>query len=302
MLEVTNLVKTFGDLRAVDDVSFSIESGSIMGIIGQNGSGKTTIFRMILDFLTPEENGRVLWNGQEMGKELYNIVGYLPEERGLYEKLTVEQQIMYFARLRGMDAQDILDKIDFWMERFAVKGKRSDKVKTLSKGNQQKVQLISTLIHEPKLVILDEPFSGLDPVNSDLLMQGILDLKAKGSSIIFSSHNMNNVEELCDKLVMVHNGKRVLYGTVSQVRESFGRTKLFLDTNQWNVDSLSVLEGVASVKQRDTDSFLLTLEDDSYGEVLFKQVTQGQYIRTFSQQPPTLEEIFKMKAGEATHE
>lgn len=302
MLEVTNLVKTFGDLRAVDDVSFSIESGSIMGIIGQNGSGKTTIFRMILDFLTPEENGRVLWNGQEMGKELYNIVGYLPEERGLYEKLTVEQQIMYFARLRGMDAQDILDKIDFWMERFAVKGKRSDKVKTLSKGNQQKVQLISTLIHEPKLVILDEPFSGLDPVNSDLLMQGILDLKAKGSSIIFSSHNMNNVEELCDKLVMVHNGKRVLYGMVSQVRESFGRTKLFLDTNQWNVDSLSVLEGVASVKQRDTDSFLLTLEDDSYGEVLFKQVTQGQYIRTFSQQPPTLEEIFKMKAGEATHE
>ncbi|MGO4927737.1 ABC transporter ATP-binding protein [Fundicoccus sp. Sow4_D5] len=302
MLEVTNLVKTFGDLRAVDDVSFSIESGSIIGIIGQNGSGKTTIFRMILDFLTPEENGRVLWNGQEMGKELYNIVGYLPEERGLYEKLTVEQQIMYFARLRGMDAQDILDKIDFWMERFAVKGKRSDKVKTLSKGNQQKVQLISTLIHEPKLVILDEPFSGLDPVNSDLLMQGILDLKAKGSSIIFSSHNMNNVEELCDKLVMVHNGKRVLYGTVSQVRESFGRTKLFLDTNQWNVDSLSVLEGVASVKQRDTDSFLLTLEDDSYGEVLFKQVTQGQYIRTFSQQPPTLEEIFKMKAGEATHE
>lgn len=302
MLEVTNLVKTFGDLRAVNDVSFSIESGSIMGIIGQNGSGKTTIFRMILDFLTPEENGRVLWNGQEMGKELYNIVGYLPEERGLYEKLTVEQQIMYFARLRGMDAQDILDKIDFWMERFAVKGKRSDKVKTLSKGNQQKVQLISTLIHEPKLVILDEPFSGLDPINSDLLMQGILDLKAKGSSIIFSSHNMNNVEELCDKLVMVHNGKRVLYGTVSQVRESFGRTKLFLDTNQWNVDSLSVLEGVASVKHRDTDSFLLTLEDDSYGEVLFKQVTQGQYIRTFSQQPPTLEEIFKMKAGEATHE
>lgn len=177
MLEVTNLVKTFGDLRAVDDVSFNIESGSIMGIIGQNGSGKTTIFRMILDFLTPEENGKVFWNGKEMGKELYNIVGYLPEERGLYEKLTVEQQILYFGRLRGMDAKDIKDKIDVWMEKFAVKGKRSDKVKTLSKGNQQKVQLISTLIHEPKLVILDEPFSGLDPVNSDLLMQGILDLK-----------------------------------------------------------------------------------------------------------------------------
>lgn len=302
MLEVANLVKTFGDLRAVDDVSFSIESGSIIGIIGQNGSGKTTIFRMILDFLTPEEQGQVFWNGQEMGKELYNIVGYLPEERGLYEKLTVEQQIMYFARLRGMAAKDILDKIDFWMERFAVKGKRSDKVKTLSKGNQQKVQLIATLIHEPKLVILDEPFSGLDPVNSDLLMQGILDLKAKGSSIIFSSHNMNNVEELCDKLVMIHNGKRVLYGSVSEVRESFGRTKLFLETDQWTVERLSALEGVVDVKSRGLGSFMLTLEDASFGEAIFQEVTQGRYIRTFSQQPPTLEEIFKMKAGEASHE
>ena len=302
MLEVTNLVKTFGDLRAVDDVSFNIESGSIMGIIGQNGSGKTTIFRMILDFLTPEENGRVLWNGQEMGKELYNIVGYLPEERGLYEKLTVEQQILYFGRLRGMDAKDIKDKIDVWMEKFAVKGKRTDKVKTLSKGNQQKVQLISTLIHEPELVILDEPFSGLDPVNSDLLMKGILDLKAKGSSIIFSSHNMNNVEDLCDKLVMIHNGKQVLYGTVSEVRESFGRTKLFLETNQWNLERLSELDGVTNVQQRGMDNFVLSLADASFGEAIFNQVTHGNYIRTFSQQPPTLEEIFKMKAGEATHE
>ena len=302
MLEVTNLVKTFGDLRAVDNVSFTIEPGAIMGIIGQNGSGKTTIFRMILDFLTPEENGYVHWNGQEMGKELYNIVGFLPEERGLYEKLTVEQQITYFAKLRGMGSKDILSKIDFWMDKFAVKGKRTDKVKTLSKGNQQKVQLISTLIHEPKLVILDEPFSGLDPVNSDLLMQGILDLKAKGSSIIFSSHNMNNVEELCDKLVMIHNGKQVLYGDVTEVRESFGRTKLFLDTDQWTLESLSSLTGVSSVRQKAKHSFLLTLEDDSYGEALFKEITQGQYIRTFSQQPPTLEEIFKKKAGETHHE
>lgn len=302
MIEVTNLVKTFGDLRAVDDVSFNIESGSIMGIIGQNGSGKTTIFRMILDFLTPEENGKVFWNGKEMGKELYNIVGYLPEERGLYEKLTVEQQILYFARLRGMDAKDIKDKIDVWMEKFAVKGKRTDKVKTLSKGNQQKVQLISTLIHEPELVILDEPFSGLDPVNSDLLMKGILDLKAKGSSIIFSSHNMNNVEDLCDKLVMIHNGKQVLYGTVSEVRESFGRTKLFLETNQWNLERLSELDGVTNVQQRGMDNFVLSLADASFGEAIFNQVTHGNYIRTFSQQPPTLEEIFKMKAGEATNE
>lgn len=299
MLEVKNLIKTFGDLTAVDDVSFEIEKGTIMGIIGQNGSGKTTIFRMILDFLSPEKGGEVLWNNQEMGNNLYNIVGYLPEERGLYEKLTIEQQIVYFAQLRGMKKADIIDKIDDWMERFAVKGKRSDKVKTLSKGNQQKVQLIATLIHEPELVILDEPFSGLDPVNADLLKQGILDLKAKGSCIIFSSHNMSNVEDICDNLIMIHNGKTVLYGPVSEVRENFGRTKLYLETANYTVEQLRELEGVAEAHSLSNQTFVLTLTDPEYGRSIFDQVTKGQYISRFSQQPPTLEEIFKMKAGEA---
>lgn len=302
MLEVRNLIKTFGDLTAVDDVSFEIEKGTIMGIIGQNGSGKTTIFRMILDFLSPEQGGEVLWNNQEMGKNLYNIVGYLPEERGLYEKLTIEQQIVYFAQLRGMEKKDILDKIDEWMVRFAVKGKRTDKVKTLSKGNQQKVQLIATLIHEPELVILDEPFSGLDPVNADLLKQGILDLKAKGSSIIFSSHNMNNVEEICDKLIMIHNGKSVLYGPVTEVRENFGRTKLYLETPNYTLNELRELEGVKEARALSDGSFNLTLTHPDYGRSIFDQITKGQYISRFSQQPPTLEEIFKMKAGEAIHE
>lgn len=301
MLEVKNLIKTFGDLKAVDDVSFEIEKGTIMGIIGQNGSGKTTIFRMILDFLTPEQGGQVLWNGKPIGKEIYNIVGYLPEERGLYEKLTIEQQIVYFAQLRGMEKADILVKIDDWMERFAVKGKRTDKVKTLSKGNQQKVQLIATLIHEPKLVILDEPFSGLDPVNADLLKQGILELKAKGSSIIFSSHNMNNVEDICDKLIMIHNGKQVLYGPVQAVRESFGRTKIYLETKEFTTEQLSVLEGVEAVQHLGGETYVLTLTNPDFGPPLFDQITKGQYISRFSQQPPTLEEIFKMKAGEAVH-
>lgn len=302
LLEVNNLVKTFGELRAVDGVSFTIEPGQIMGMIGQNGSGKTTVFRMILDFLTPEEGGKVLWEGQELGKRLYDIVGYLPEERGLYEKLSIEQQILYFARLRGMNRNETLEKIDYWMERFAVKGKKSDKVKTLSKGNQQKVQLIATLIHEPQLVILDEPFSGLDPVNSDLLMQGILDLKSKGSCIIFSSHNMNNVEEICDKLVMIHNGKQVLYGGVEEVRESFGRTKIFVDTDNWTESDLNALDGVSKVTKRGEQRFVLELFNANYGEAIFNHITKGQYISTFSQQPPTLEEIFKMKAGEAKDE
>lgn len=299
MLEVKHLRKTFGDLVAVDDVSFTIEPGTIMGIIGQNGSGKTTIFRMILDFLTPEGNGEVLWNGVTLTDKVYNTVGYLPEERGLYEKMTIEQQIVYFAELRGMKKADIIDKIDEWMVRFNVKGKRTDKIKSLSKGNQQKVQLIATLIHEPKLVILDEPFSGLDPVNADFLKKGIVALKDKGSCVIFSSHNMNNVEEICDKLVMIHNGKQVLYGGIEEVRQSFGRTKLLIETPDWTEEQLATLEGVEAVKHHYSHQYLLDLADESYGKAIFNQVTKGNYVPVFYQQAPTLEEIFKMKAGES---
>ncbi len=299
MLEVKHLRKTFGDLVAVDDVSFTIEPGTIMGIIGQNGSGKTTIFRMILDFLTPEGNGEVLWNGVTLTDKVYNTVGYLPEERGLYEKMTIEQQIVYFAELRGMKKADIIDKIDEWMVRFNVKGKRTDKIKSLSKGNQQKVQLIATLIHEPKLVILDEPFSGLDPVNADFLKKGIVALKDKGSCVIFSSHNMNNVEEICDKLVMIHNGKQVLYGGIEEVRQSFGRTKLLIETPDWTEQQLATLEGVKAVKHHYAHQYLLELADETYGKAIFDQVTKGNYVPVFYQQAPTLEEIFKLKAGES---
>ncbi|PMB83722.1 hypothetical protein CJ206_07550 [Dolosicoccus paucivorans] len=177
MLEVNHITKRFGDLVAVDNVSFSIPQGHIMGLIGQNGSGKTTIFRMILGFLTPEDGGHVLWNHRSLTEEDYNTVGYLPEERGLDDKLTIEQQVLYLAQLRGMDKEVIRQRLDQWMERFNVKGKKTDKIRSLSKGNQQKVQLIVSLIHEPSLIILDEPFSGLDPVNADLLKAGILYLK-----------------------------------------------------------------------------------------------------------------------------
>ncbi|KAA9301149.1 ABC transporter ATP-binding protein [Aerococcus sp. UMB8608] len=297
MLEAKHLTKTFGQNVAVDDVSFQLENGKILGMIGRNGSGKTTIFRMILDFLTPENGGSVTWNGQAMSTQIYNIIGYLPEERGLYEKMSIEEQIVYFAELRGMQRKDVLARIDEWMDRFQVKGKRQDKIKTLSKGNQQKVQLIATLIHEPEFVILDEPFSGLDPVNADLLKAGILYLRDQGSSIIFSSHNMDNVERLCDELIMIHDGKRVLYGPIHQVRESFGNTRLYLETDQWTTEQLAGLEGVDKVEVDRPGVYQLELQDESYGPKIFDQVTQGHYIKTFSQQPPTLEAIFKMKAG-----
>ncbi|WP_086347428.1 ABC transporter ATP-binding protein [Candidatus Enterococcus clewellii] len=296
MLEVKNLVKTFGDFTAVDDISFEIPDGKILGLIGQNGAGKTTTFRLILDFLT-QDKGTVLWNGHELTEKDYNDIGYLPEERGLYPKVSIEEQLIYFAELRGKSKQEIKPKIDEWMEKFKVKGKKTDKVKSLSKGNQQKVQLIATLIHEPKLVILDEPFSGLDPVNAELLKDGIIELKQKGSCVIFSSHNMDNVEKICDHLLMLRSGKIVLNGKVHEIRESFGRTKVFLESSL-SAEEVASIDGVSSAIKRGDGIVDATLSDPKAGEEIFTRATQFGYIPMFNQQPPTLEEIFKMKAGE----
>lgn len=296
MLEVQHLTKTFGDYTAVDDLSFTVPDSKILGLIGQNGAGKTTTFRLILDFLTPNK-GKVLWDGHPITGKDYNIIGYLPEERGLYPKVTVEDQLIYFAQLRGKSRKEIAPKIDEWMEKFQVKGKKTDKVKKLSKGNQQKVQLIATLIHEPKLVILDEPFSGLDPVNAEILKNGIIELKSKGACVIFSSHNMDNVEKICDNLIMLKNGETVLNGKVHDIRESFGRTKLFLES-PLSKEEVAAIEGVETVVETSDGSLNLTLANDSVGEKVFQQATRSGYIPMFNQQPPTLEEIFKLKAGE----
>ena len=296
MLEVKNLKKTFGTLTAVDDISFTIPDGQILGMIGQNGAGKTTTFRLILNFLTAD-SGEVLWNGRPLQKTDYDVIGYLPEERGLYPKVSIEDQIIYFAQLRGKSKKEIKPQIDKWMEKFQVKGKKTDKIKSLSKGNQQKVQLIATLIHQPKLVILDEPFSGLDPVNAGLLEAGIKELKEQGACVIFSSHNMNNVEEICDKLVMLRNGSMVLDGTVQEIRAKFGRKKLFLET-PLSIDELSKMHGVIKAKVTKGGVKVLELENPEDGKAIFEQVTKNGYITTFSQQSPTIEEIFKMKAGE----
>ncbi|KXT62263.1 ABC transporter ATP-binding protein [Lactococcus petauri] len=297
MLEVKNLRKTFGELVAVDDLSFTIEDGEILGFIGQNGSGKTTTFRLILDFLM-QDSGSVLWNGKPLSSDEYNIIGYLPEERGLYPKDSIETQLRFFGQLRGKTRKEIDEKIDYWMEKFEVKGKRTDKVKTLSKGNQQKVQLIATLIHEPKLVILDEPFSGLDPVNAELLKTAVAELREQKVCVVFSDHNMLNVEKMVDKMIMVKEGKKILDGTVDAVRQSFGRTKVFIEAPV-SQEELAQLEGVKEVQVERNGTYELTLENEEAGKAVFDYVTQSGYIQMFSQQPPSLEEIFKMKAGDA---
>lgn len=297
MLEVEGLTKYFGNMAAVDDVSFRIPDGKILGLIGQNGAGKSTTFRLILNFLDADE-GEVLWNGKPLTEKDYNIIGYLPEERGLYPKVTIEDQLIYFGRLRGKKKKEIVPLIDKWMDKFQVKGKKTDKVKSLSKGNQQKVQLIATLIHEPKLIILDEPFSGLDPVNAELLKEGIIELKENGSCVIFSSHNMENVEKICDHLVMLRNGEMVLDGEVQSIRESFGRTHLEIETSL-TLDELMLVPGVIGVEEIRPNYYHLRLESSEAGRLVFDTaMSVSDYIPIFNQQPPTLEEIFKMKVGE----
>lgn len=297
MLEVSNLRKSFGETVAVDGLSFTIEPGEIMGLIGQNGAGKTTTFRLILNLLVANA-GQTLWNGESIGEGLLDNIGYLPEERGLDEKLTVEQQLLYLGQLNGMTKREVTESIDIWMERFQVKGDRKDKISSLSKGNQQKVQLIATLMHEPDLIILDEPFSGLDPVNAELLENGIRHAAKRGASIIFSSHNMANVESLCQSVVMLKNGRQVLGGTIDEVKSLFDRLKIYLEAPIATVE-LEAISGVQSVEQLDARHRLIHIEQEAVGRDVFEAAHQSGTVYQFSQQAPTLEEIFKERAVES---
>ncbi|MFT8767750.1 MAG: ABC transporter ATP-binding protein [Lentilactobacillus hilgardii] len=298
MLDIENITKQFGTVKALNDVSFTVPDGQITGLIGQNGAGKSTTFHSILNFL--KYGGKITWDGEPVTEADFDNIGYLPEERSLMPKLTIEQQIIYLARLKDKPAKVIRPQIDDWMDKFAVKGKKTDKIKSLSKGNQQKVQLICTLIHHPKLIILDEPFSGLDPVNSDLLKKAILEARDQGAAIIFSSHDMANVESICDRLVMLTTGSVGLNGTIGEVRDSFGKSEVYVTTD-WSSDQLDQLPHVVKVTHIRDQRYLLRLDDPSTGPEVFDKLTGGHYIQEFSQQPPTLDEIFRMKAV-TTHE
>ncbi len=298
MLEIKEVSKSFPDVKAVDNVSVTIYPGEILGLIGQNGAGKTTLFRLILKLLKMD-SGKILWNGEEINEKVLDQIGFLPEERGLYPKRKIEDQILFFAELRGKKRSEIAGKIDDWFEDLQVKGKKTDKIKTLSKGNQQQVQLICTLIHEPKLIILDEPFSGLDPVNAGLLAKSIKKAKERGACIIFSSHNMENVTDICDKVLMLKNGRNVLSGTVKDVRDEFPKDRVFVETDLYDFDELLGLEGVVSGKILPSGTTELIIEQEEYGKALFRLLSRDGYIKTFSQQSPDLDEIFRMKVGEA---
>lgn len=295
MLKIDGITKQFGDKLAVDALSMTVEDGSIMGLIGQNGAGKTTTFRMILDFIKVDK-GLITWNGRPITQDLKQTIGFLPEERGLYQKMTVEEQILYFAELHGMKRSDARAELGSWMDKLEVVGKMTDKVQTLSKGNAQKIQFIATLIHRPNFLILDEPFTGLDPVNTSLLMNEIKTLKENGAAIIFSSHNMSGVESLSDNVTMLKKGKVVLQGDIYGIRNSFGRTQVYVES-ELSDEQLSSIDGVNSIEKQGSGR-MIHIANEQVGHELFKKVSASGYVQAFVQAPPTLDEIFRKEVAE----
>lgn len=300
MVKQTHLVidqvkKSYRTKEVLKGISFDCKPGQITGLIGKNGSGKTTLFHSILHFLDYE--GKITLNGQFFSSADYNIVGYLPEERSLMPKLTVLEQVRYLASLKGMSNSDIKAALPAGMEKLQVVGKMSDKIKSLSKGNQQKIQMIATMIHQPQILILDEPFSGLDPVNVDLMKDIILDQAKRGATVIFSDHNMDNVERLCDKVVMINHGQLVLNGTIQEIRDSYPKEYLYLKKAGLNREQVASLPGCESFVQRHDGVWAIKLTDEKYGPEIFDLLSHGEYIQTFSQEAPTLDQIFKMEAA-----
>ncbi len=293
-LVIDQVTKRYQDFVAVDNLSFTIEKGEIFGLIGQNGAGKTTTFRMILD-LQETTKGTITWNGIPINSLNRDLIGYLPEERGIFPTMTVEKQLYFFGELRGKDKKDLQKEVDYWINRFELEDKRKAKAETLSKGNQQKVQLIASFIHQPEFLILDEPFSGLDPVNKDLLKSAIWELKEKGTTILFSSHQMENVEELCDHLCLLKRGVSLFAGSLLDLKKQYGKTKLSLRTDI-PVETLKELAGVRDVLIG-KEQYTLTLEDESYAQAIFEFISQGKYIEKFSLDYLSLDEIFKDKVG-----
>lgn len=298
-LKIDKVRKSFGDKIAVDNLNMVVKPGEVMGLIGQNGAGKTTTFRMILNFISADQ-GKITWQDGPITQEIKQKIGFLPEERGLYQKMTVEDQILYFAELHGMKRTDARIKLQDWMKRLEVVGKPTDKVQTLSKGNAQKIQFIATLIHEPEFLILDEPFTGLDPVNTELLRNEIKRSRDKGAAVIFSNHNMSDVELLSDHLLMLKSGKTILSGTVEAIRASYGRTRIYLESDLPN-EELSVITGVESIEKRGSGRSI-KISEAEVGREIFQKVSKDGYVQAFVQSPPSLDEIFRMEAAENNQE
>ena len=290
ILEIRNLRKYFATQKAVDDISFTVETGGIFGLLGPNGAGKTTLIRMITGIFYPDE-GEIIFNGKKFDpvKDVGHI-GYMPEERGLYKKMKIGEQTMYLAQLKGLGKQEALEKIKKWFIRFEMESWWNKKVEDLSKGMSQKLQFVTTVVHSPKLIILDEPFSGLDPVNSNLIKDEIFNLAKNGATIIFSTHRMEQVEEICDHIILVNKGQKILDGTVRNVKNDFKENLFSIGTEKaLQSDALAPFEYIGS---KQNQQIVKIREGRTPNDVLSHLIQNGAQVHSFNEILPSLNEIF----------
>ncbi|KOO47139.1 ABC transporter ATP-binding protein [Priestia koreensis] len=293
-LQIEHVTKRFGDFTAVNNLSLTIPEKEIFGFLGANGAGKTTTFRMALGLIDISE-GNIKWNGKNITYDSTNVIGYLPEERGLYPKLKVQDQLVYLGKLKGVKKKDIIDRMHVWLERFRIPEYATKRVEELSKGNQQKIQFIASVIHNPKLLILDEPFSGLDPVNVELLKSAVLDLKEQGTTIMFSSHRMEHVEELCENLCIMHKGQPVVQGRLKEIKRSFGKKNLIVHA-EGDIEHITQLPGVVKSKKT-AEGWELQISEESVSQSIFQELSKATFVRKFEIEEPSLNDIFIEKVG-----
>ncbi|MFI3307761.1 MAG: ATP-binding cassette domain-containing protein [Mycoplasmatota bacterium] len=295
MLKVSNVTKYYGDLLAVDNLSFEVKEGEIFGLLGVNGAGKTTTFRMIMGLLEANE-GTILLNDKKIDYSVTDTIGFLTEERSLLTKLNVFEQCLFYGNLKSMSNQDIEKRLDYLLEKFNIVEYKYKKIKELSKGNQQKIQFITAILNNPKLLILDEPFSGLDPFNLEMFKNEIIEMSNNGSIIIFSSHRMEHVELFCKKLVVMLNGKAVLNGNLDKIKQQYSKKNIFIK-GDIPEDKIKKLKGVVSVCKQ-ANEYVVKIESNDFVDDIFKCISKSK-VTKFVVEEPSLNEIFIDKVGES---
>ena len=294
MLKVENITKYYNKTKAVDNLSFTVEKGEIFGLLGENGAGKTTTFRIILGLINAS-SGKVTLDGKKIDYSLTDKIGYVTEERSLLTKMTVKDQILLYGVLKGMSEDSILKEMRKWLKKFQILDYENRKIKELSKGNQQKIQFIAAVINKPKLLILDEPFSGLDPINVEMLKKAIIELQKAGCSIIFSSHQMEQIEDFCEKLVILSHGKVVVAGYLKDIKNDYRKKNILLRGNDLPLDKIRKLKGVISLEEH-RGEYLVKIESLDIADSIFK-IVKDYNITKYDVTEPTLNEIFIEKVG-----
>jgi ABC-2 type transport system ATP-binding protein len=299
-LEIHNLSKSFGNLKAVDDVSFNVPEGSIFGLIGRNGAGKTTTIRMMMNIYMPD-SGEVILRGNRIGAGIKDIVGYLPEERGLYPKMKVLETLLFFAGIKGKKGKDLARKAKEYLDRFDLAGRMNSKIEELSKGNQQKIQFIISVFHDPEIIMLDEPFSGLDPVNTNLLKDIVLEKKQEGKIVILSTHLMDFAEKMCDHLAMIDHGKIILHGSLSDIKSKFSQRNVTLNY-EGDISFLKNHQLVEKISDFGNNTGIRLKELRHTQELLRMLVENKIKVNSFISNDISLQEIFIELAGKQTDE